>query len=150
LLWAPRIVAEPLVHDRWGNFFEQFSTVSGALIVYATVGRSAPESVAKQARLGFLFFGISTVSFTLEQLLYLSATAAYVPKWVPPGQMFWAVGTTIALALAAVALLSGRSALLASRFLTVIGAAWIVADYLSKSRRALPKEHAGALSVAPA
>jgi hypothetical protein len=49
------------------------------------------------------------VSFTLEQLAYLSGTAEFVPKWMPPGQMFWAVVTTIAFTLAAVALLSGRS-----------------------------------------
>jgi uncharacterized membrane protein YphA (DoxX/SURF4 family) len=36
LFWVPHIVAEPRVFDRWGNFFEQFSLVSGALIVYAS------------------------------------------------------------------------------------------------------------------
>jgi len=56
----------------------------------------------------------------LEQLFYLSATADFVPKWIPPGQMFWAITTTIAFALAAIALLSGRSALLASRLLTAM------------------------------
>jgi uncharacterized membrane protein YphA (DoxX/SURF4 family) len=34
--------------------------------------------------------------------------------------MFWAITTTIALALAAIAMLSGRSALLASRLLTTM------------------------------
>jgi hypothetical protein len=34
--------------------------------------------------------------------------------------MFWAITTTVALALAAIALLSGRSALLASRLLTAM------------------------------
>ena len=29
LLWVPHIIAEPLVYDRWGNFFEQFSLVCG-------------------------------------------------------------------------------------------------------------------------
>ena len=33
LRWVPHIVAEPSVFDRWGNFFEQFSLVSGAPIV---------------------------------------------------------------------------------------------------------------------
>lgn len=103
------------------------------------------------------------ISFTLEQLFYLKGTASFVPKWIPPGQMFWAVATTIAFALAAIALLSGLSALLASRLLTamilgfgllvwlpapftaphqitswagnaqntaILGAAWIVMDYL--------------------
>jgi hypothetical protein len=35
LSWVPRIVKEPLVYDGWGNFFEQLSIVSGAMIVYA-------------------------------------------------------------------------------------------------------------------
>jgi hypothetical protein len=60
------------------------------------------------------------VSYTLEQLFYLSATASLVPRWIPPGRMFWAIATTLAFALAAVALLSGRLALLASRLLTAM------------------------------
>jgi uncharacterized membrane protein YphA (DoxX/SURF4 family) len=120
LLWLPFIVAEPLVYDRWGNFFEQFSLVSGALIVYALFSPGNSQQSAKLARLGYIFFGICVVSFTLEQLLYLSGTASFVPKWIPPGQMFWAIVTTIAFALAAIALLSGRSALLASRLLTAM------------------------------
>ena len=120
LLWVPHIVAQPRVFDRWGNFFEQFSLVSGALIVYASLSPSNSERSATAARFGYIFFGICVISFTLEQLFYLSGTASFVPKWIPPGQMFWAVTTTIALALAAIALLSGRSALLASRLLTVM------------------------------
>ena len=167
LLWVPRIAAQPLVYDGWGNFFEQFSQVAGALIVYATFTRSDSQRSAKLARLGYISFGICVVSFTLEQLLYLSGTASFVPKWIPPGQMFWAVTTTVALGLAAIALLLGRSALLASRLLTamvigfglfvwlpvalaephqlfswagnaenlsIAGAAWIVADYLRRTR----------------
>jgi uncharacterized membrane protein YphA (DoxX/SURF4 family) len=120
LLWLPRIAAEPLAYDRWGNFFEQFSLVSGALIVYATVGRSDAERQTRPAWIGYKCFGICVVSFTLEQLFYLSGTAEFVPKWIPPGQRFWAITTTIALALAAIALLSGRVALLASRLLTLM------------------------------
>ena len=120
LMWVPYIVATPQVYDRWGNFFEQFSIVSGALIVYASVSRSDSARAARLARIGYICFGICVISFTLEQLMYLSGTAAFVPKWIPPGQMFWAIATTIALALAAIALLSGRSALLASRLLTAM------------------------------
>ena len=120
LLWVPRIVAEPLVYDRWGNFFEQFSIVSGALIVYGVFSRNQSRESTRMARLGCMFFAICVVSFTLEQLFYLRGTASFVPKWIPPGQMFWAVTTTIAFALAALALLAGRSALLAARLLTVM------------------------------
>lgn len=120
LLWAPRIAAEPRVFDRWGNFFEQFSLVSGALIIYGSLSPSNSQRPATAARLGYAFFGICVVSFTIEQLVYLSGTASFVPKWIPPGQMFWAIATTIAFALAAIALLSARSALLASRLLTAM------------------------------
>jgi uncharacterized membrane protein YphA (DoxX/SURF4 family) len=120
LLWVPFIVAEPLVYDRWGNFFEQFSLVSGALIVYALFRGGDSSQNAKLARVGYLLFGVCVVSFTLEQLFYLSGTAQFVPKWIPPGQMFWAVLTTVAFALAAIALFTGHSALLASRLLTLM------------------------------
>jgi hypothetical protein len=120
LLWVPFIIKAPLVYDHWGSFFEQFSIVSGAMIVYASTIMNNSERAAKISRMAYMFFGVSVISFTLEQLFYLSATAGLAPKWIPPGQMFWAVTTTIAFALAASAILSGRSALLASRLLTVM------------------------------
>lgn len=120
LTWVPFIAAEPLLYDRWGNFFEQYSLVSGALIAYAMAGPSDSEWSRKIARFGYFSFGICVVSFTLEQLFYLSGTASFVPKWIPLGQMFWAIVTTIAFVLAAVALLSGHFALAASRWLVVM------------------------------
>ncbi len=119
-LWVPFIVATPLVYDRWGNFFEQFSLVSGALIVFALSNKSNPKLMTKIARVGYISFGICVISFTLEQLFCLHGTASLVPKWIPPGQMFWSVATTITFALAAIALLSGRWAITASRLLTAM------------------------------
>jgi hypothetical protein len=71
-------------------------------------------------RIGRILLGICVASFTLEQAFYLGATATLVPKWVPPSQMFWAVTTTVLFALAAVALLANRMALLAARLLTAM------------------------------
>jgi uncharacterized membrane protein YphA (DoxX/SURF4 family) len=157
LLWVPQIARGPLVYDNWGNFFEQLSLVSGAVILYGF------------GNAGRLLFGLCVVSFTLEQALYLSGTASFVPKWIPPNQLFWAIATTIAFALAAIAILSGLAARLASRLTTLMivlfglliwiprlalnpndhqnwagvaqnfaiaGAAWIVSDFLSIFRRA--------------
>lgn len=70
--------------------------------------------------IGRILFGICVVSFTLEQAFCLHETADFVPKWMPLGQMFWAIATTVFFALAAIAILSGRQALLASRLLTVM------------------------------
>src|SRR5260370_1411552 len=115
---APGIVAAPKIYNSWGNFFEQFSLVAGAAIVYARW--SSAWSRETLNRIGRILLGICTASFTLEQAFYLGATAGLVPKWIPPSQMFWAVATTVLFALAAVALLANRMALLAARLLTMM------------------------------
>jgi uncharacterized membrane protein YphA (DoxX/SURF4 family) len=146
LLWVPIIAANPQVFDSWGNFFEQFSQVAGALIVYASFDKRVDQvdsrRAARIARFGYMSFGICVISFTFGQLDSLSGTAGFVPKWIPPSQMFWAVTTTIAFALAAVALLSGRFALLAAQLTTamIIGFGlliWLPAPFI----KFLPDQH---------
>jgi hypothetical protein len=118
LLCVPGIVAKPRIYNSWGNFFEQFSLVTGAAIVCARL--SSAWSGETLHRIGRILLGICTASFTLEQAFYLHATASLVPKWLPPSSMFWAVTTTVLFALAAVALLTNRMALLATRLLTIM------------------------------
>ncbi len=115
---VPGIVAAPRIYNSWGNFFEQFSLVTGPAIVYARL--SSAWSRETLDRIGRILLGICAASFTLEQAFYLDATAKLVPKWIPPSQMFWAVATTVLFALAAVALLANRMALLATRLLTMM------------------------------
>jgi hypothetical protein len=115
---VPGIIAAPRIYNSWGNFFEQFSLVSGAAIVYARFSSArSPETLN---RIGCILVGLCAASFTLEQAIYLHPTASLVPKWLPPSQMFWAMATTAFFALAAVALVSNRMALLASRLLTMM------------------------------
>lgn len=115
---VPQIFVKPQVYNSWGNFFEQFSLVAGAAIVYARLSSRCSQETLN--RIGRILLGICTASFTLEQATYLGATASLVPKWLPPTQMFWAVATTVLFALAAVALLANRMALLATRLLTLM------------------------------
>lgn len=118
LMCVPRIVAKPLIYTSWGNFFEQFSLLTGAAIVFAHMSSAwSPETLR---RIGGILLGVCTASFTLEQAFYLQATASLVPKWLPPSQMFWAVMTTVFFGLAAVALLANRMALPATRLLAVM------------------------------
>ncbi len=118
-LWCvPGVVAKPQIYNSWGNFFEQFSLLTGAAIVCAHFSSAwTPETLN---RIGRVLLGICAASFTLEQAIYLHPTATLVPKWLPPSQMFWAVTTTVLFALAAVALLTNRMALLAARLLTMM------------------------------
>jgi len=118
ILCVPGIVAKPQIYNSWGNFFEQFSLLTGAAIVYARWSLAWSQETLR--RVGRILLGICVVSFTLEQAVYLNATAKLVPKWLPPSQLFWAVTTTVLLALAAVALLTSWMALLAARLLTMM------------------------------
>ncbi len=118
LLCVPEIVAKPRIYNSWGNFFEQFSLVTGAAIVSARLSSTWSRETVN--RIGCILLGICSASFTLEQAIYLDATASLVPKWLPPSQTFWAVATTVLFALAAVALLTNRMALLATRLLAMM------------------------------
>ncbi len=110
LLWLPLWARHPLVFDSLGNAFEQFAMCCGALVVLG----------AKSARIGYVGFGICVISFAIYQAVHLQFTAELVPKWIPPGQMFWSVATTVAFGLAAIALLTGRSSLLAAQLTAVM------------------------------
>jgi uncharacterized membrane protein YphA (DoxX/SURF4 family) len=119
LLWARQILSSPRVYDGWGNFFEEFSLVVAGMVVYASLAPRNSVWAGKTAQIRRLY-GICAISFGLEHLIYLAGAASYVPKWIPPGQMFWALATAIFFLLAAVAILSGILAGLASRLLTAM------------------------------
>ncbi|HKW65387.1 MAG TPA: hypothetical protein VJN89_22740 [Candidatus Acidoferrum sp.] len=120
LACIPAIIAASDLFNRYGgSFLQQVSLVCGAMALYAmTRGSSArAATLRKAARIGL---GISAISFTLSQVLYLRYTASLVPKWIPPSQMFWATLTTIAFGLAALAMLVNRQARLAAGLMALM------------------------------
>ena len=119
LACVPGILKAPGVYGEYGSFFEQFSLFCGAIAAYALTlpDDARAKAFGRAARLGF---GLSTISFTLAQLFYLQLTANLVPKWIPPNQMFWAILTTLAFGLAAIAILINWQARLALRLLTLM------------------------------
>ena len=119
LACIPGIIAAPAIYAQYGSFFEQFSLLCGAIALYAATEANAAKAVVfgRLARLGL---GVCAISFRLSQILYLRVTADLVPKWIPPNQLFWAILTTIAFALAAIAILINRQARLAIRLMTLM------------------------------
>lgn len=119
LACIPAIVAAPKMYVTYGSFFEMFSLLCGALAVYAATEPSATRatSYGRAARFGM---GLCAVSFTLAQIFYLHFTSTLVPTWIPPNQIFWAIATTIAFGLAAIAILTGIKARLALRLMTLM------------------------------
>jgi hypothetical protein len=126
LACIPDIIAASNVYERYGgSFFQFFSLLCGAIALYAATEANAGRAVAfgRLARFGL---GVCAISFTLGQILLPRDTASLVPKWIPPNQMFWAILTTIAFALAAIAILSNRQARLATRLMTLMLALFAV------------------------
>jgi uncharacterized membrane protein YphA (DoxX/SURF4 family) len=132
LFLIPPIFEMPLVYYTWGNFFEELSIVLGSVFVFASTFSNDPKFGIKIERAAYVVYGICVISYSVYQLFYLPYTAGLVPKWIPPGQMFWAVSTSIAFALAAVAIFSGRQALLASGLLTTMFISFCLIVWLPK------------------
>jgi len=119
LACLPGILSAPTVYAHYGSFFEQFCSLCGAIALYAATEANEVRAVAfgRVARLGL---GVCAISFMLSQILYLRLTANLVPPWIPPNQMFWATLTTIAFALAAIAILINDRARLGLRLMTLM------------------------------
>ena len=126
LACIPDTIAASNVYERYGgSFFQFFSLLCGAIALYAATEANAGRAIAfgRLARLGL---GICAISFALGQILLPRDTASLVPKWIPPNQMFWAILTTIAFALAGIAILINRQARLATRLMTLMLALFAV------------------------
>ena len=119
VLWIPDVLRAPLVYDNWGNVFEELSAFIGALTAFAVL---APRGSAfdGKALLISRIYGICPVSFGLDHIIYFGGVVSFVPAWLPPGQRFWTVATTVLFFLAAAAILSGILAGLAARLLTAM------------------------------
>ena len=120
LACIPDIIAASNIYERYGgSFFLFFSLLCGAIALYAATEANAARAVVfgRLARLGL---GVSAISFTLGQALLARETAHLVPKWIPPNQMFWAILTTVAFGLAAIAIVMNRKARLAMRLMTLM------------------------------
>ena len=117
LLWVPKIVEGLSGYDPTGNFFEEFSLVAAGAVLFA---RFSPASspISRRESLFARLSGLSAISFGIVHIVDMPGLLTWIPKWIPPSQMFWAYATTIGFFLAAAAILSGIMAPLASRLLT--------------------------------
>ena len=139
LSWVSQALAAPAVYDSWGNVFEELSAVIGGLVLYASL---APRESAWSDKKNLItrLYGVCPISFGLVHVIYMRGAATWVPKWIPPGQIFWIVATAIFFFMAAVAILSGILAELASRLLTVMIICFEILIWLPKLIAA-PHDH---------
>ncbi|MGA2831879.1 MAG: hypothetical protein ABSE55_02305 [Terracidiphilus sp.] len=117
LLWVPKMLEGMSSYDPTGNFFEEFSLVAAGAVLFARFSLSG-SAISRWEPLVARLFGISAISFGVGHIFDMPGLAAWVPKWIPPSQVFWCYATTMGFFLAAAAILSGIMAPLASRLLT--------------------------------
>jgi len=117
LLWVPKIFEGGSGFDGPGNFFEEFSLVAGGAVLLARFS-PAGSLLARRESLFARLSGLSAISFGIVHIVDMPGLLTWIPSWIPPSQMFWAYATTIGFFLAALAILSGIQAPLASRLLT--------------------------------
>lgn len=139
LIWAGGIFATPLVWDTWGNLFEELSIVISGTAIFAFL---SPPGSAWHRRTGIIIrlYGICPISFGLTHFLFLSACAAWVPNWLPFGGVFWTAATGACFMLAAVSILTGILAGLASRLTAIMIIGFEVLVWIPKVA-ATPHDH---------
>jgi len=117
LAWVPKILQDLRNFDPTGNFFEEFSLVVAGAVLFASLA-PASSPVSRRESLFARLYALSAISFGFGHIYAMPGLLTWIPKWIPPSQMFWAYATTIGFFLAAAAILSGILAPLASRLLT--------------------------------
>jgi uncharacterized membrane protein len=120
LLWLRRVIGFPQLSGTWSGFAEQLAPVIAALFAYGrgagTNARWSPKAVAACRAV----FGLCVIGLGLAHFFALTLTARLVPKWIPPGQRFWAAATGVALVLAGVSIAIDVQSARAARLLTVL------------------------------
>ena len=146
LMHAPRVIAHPLDLSTWAGLAEQLALVAAGLAATAApfAGERTSKRLLKTAR---VLFALCLFLFGLVHFVYAAATASFVPKWLPPGQLFWAYLTGLAQWAACLAILSGVLANAAAKLLTVmfvvfsvlvhVPALFIASDHLSWAANAM-------------
>jgi len=128
--WISRVAAAPDDFARWLGVSEQFAVVLGACACWMLAERAPSPVTDKLALACRILFGLCCLGFGGAHFVFAKETAAFVPAWIPPSQIFWAYATGVADILAGLALVSGVLALLAARLLTAMFVVFAVLVWL--------------------
>ncbi len=126
LLHGPLVLAHPGRFLPWQGVAEIAAITCGGLVAFASAARLEPGLAASLRGVGRVVFGACLLIFGVSHLLYAKFTAAMVPAWIPPSQMFWTYATAAGHFAAGLALVSGVQARLAARLVTLMFAAFVV------------------------
>jgi uncharacterized membrane protein len=118
------LLADYAIYGTYEEITMQLALAATGLIVFATAAQIDVQIdaalAARLARVGQLTFGICTLTWGGAHFVYMNLTAPLVPKWLPPGQVFWGFVTGVCFIAAGLAILTGIKARLAAILLTVM------------------------------
>jgi uncharacterized membrane protein YphA (DoxX/SURF4 family) len=126
VLHGPLVLAHPGRFLPWQGVAEIAAITCGALVAFASAAPPDPGLAGGLRVAGRVVFGVCLLIFGVSHLLYAKFTAAMVPAWIPPSQMFWTYATAAGHFAAGLALVSGVQARLAARLVTLMFAAFVV------------------------
>ncbi len=89
LLKVPDVVSKPGVEGSWLGFGELTLLLSGGWTLFACLGGISEESPLaflsgeRGIRMARILFALSIIPIGLSHIVYVDATAGYVPHWLP-------------------------------------------------------------------
>jgi uncharacterized membrane protein len=133
LLNGRLLLTDYAVYGTYESAAMQLAIAASGLIVYATAAQFDEQIdaalAARLSHLGQLAFGVCTLIWGGAHFIYMNLTAPLVPKWLPPGQVFWGYVTGVCFIAAGLAILTGINARLAAILLTtMIGSFGLLAN----------------------
>jgi hypothetical protein len=114
LLHVPIAAVHPLVVGSWSGIAEQLLLALGATVAYASTASIDASRADRIRRVARIAYGVCLLLFAAAHFRYPAETAALVPQWLPPSQMFWVYFVGASFLAAALAVLSGIQAGVAS------------------------------------
>jgi uncharacterized membrane protein len=122
------LLTDYAVYGTYESIAMQLAIAASGLIVYASAAKINAQIdaalAARLSRLGQLAFGFCTLIWGGAHFVYMNLTAPLVPKWLPPGQVFWGYVTGVCFIAAGLAILTGIKARLAAILLTTMVASF--------------------------
>jgi uncharacterized membrane protein len=96
LVMNVRLVLRNLeVYGAYDSMAEEIAIMAGAFIIWASVANLDAAKSARLIRIAQIVFGVCAIFFGGAHFVYMDLTAPLIPKWLPPGQVFWGYATGV-------------------------------------------------------
>ena len=137
IMHGPILASKPGDLGTWNGVAEVVFMITGAVTLYAA---AAGKLSARVAHGVCLAAGLSALMFGAAHFKYAGFTAAMVPSWLPPSQIFWAYAAGVGHVAGGLALLSGYRAALGATLLAMMMAVFVLLVHVPRVA-AEPGEH---------